>query len=88
MGPLPSFKSQSSGAGGERAETAGGAEVEEEGREEGRDAVAAGLGPRTVTRSVGMCHTGSPKRCFFFTGLRRSSSASDSSISSSAEIRI
>lgn len=86
-GPLPSFKSQSSGAGGERAETAGGVEVEEEGREEGSNA-AAGLGPRTVTRSVGMCHTGSPKRCFFFTGLRRSSSASDSSISSSAEIRI
>lgn len=28
MGPLPSFKSQSSGAGGERAETAGGVEVE------------------------------------------------------------
>lgn len=89
------FLSHSSlGASGERAETARGVEVEEEGwREEERDD-AAGPGSGPVTPNMGMCHTGSPKRCFFFfTGLRgvslrRSSSASDSSISSSAEIRI
>lgn len=76
-------------------------EVEEEGqREQGRkDAAeqppadpAAGWRPRPDL-GTGVCHTGSPKRCFFFTGfrglsLRRSSSTSDSSISSSAEIRI
>lgn len=69
-------------------QTVRGAEVEEEGQE-GRVACQGvppppGRGP----------HTGSPKRCFFFfagfrgVSLRRSSSPSDSSISSSAEIRI
>lgn len=42
--PLPSFKSQLSGAGGERAETARGVEVEEEGRER-RDGMLQGWAP-------------------------------------------
>lgn len=70
-------------------------EVEEEGqREEGRNDAAEQLSADPdLTPGTGMGHTGSPNRCFFFTGFRgvslwRSSSMSDSSISSSAEIRI
>ena len=78
----------------------GGVEVEEGQREEGREDAAERpsanrwlAGPRPDPSSR-MRHTGSPKRCFFFfagfrgVSLRRSSSTSDSSISSSAEIRI
>lgn len=70
------------------------AEREDRGRRggrEGRKEAAEQPGPRPDPHR--MCHTGSPKRCFFFfaglrgVSLRRSSSTSDSSISSSAEIR-
>lgn len=77
-------------------------EVEEEGqREEGRMTLPSNClltqqqaWAPAPTPGTGMCHTGSPNRCFFFftgfrgVGLWRSSSMSDSSISSSAEIRI
>lgn len=94
--PSPQSQSQSPGVGGDSESK----EVEE-GRRGGRPDPAEGPGSSAAVagwpragRSTGTRHTGSPKRCFFFfagfrgASRRRSSSVSDSSISSSAEIRI